>query len=139
MASIALGVLFIIANSAANSEIKKDEFINPSSIYLVAVKSPLEFKLSLREYLIRESVIWGVNPNLAVRIVECESGFKPYVQNKQSSAYGLFQFLNSSWSTVQIQMNKKLDREDPYDQIEAGLFWLKKSTSPWNESKFCWG
>ena len=113
--------------------------LSSSDVYLYSVKSPLEFKLSLRKYLERESVIWGVNPNLAVRIVECESGFKPDAQNTQSSAYGLFQFLNSSWNRVQIQMNKQLDREDPYDQIEAGLFWLQKSTSPWNESKSCWG
>ena len=57
-------------------------------------------------------MIWGVNPNLAVRIVECESGFKPTIKNRKSSAYGLFQFLNSSWATVQIQLNKELDRED---------------------------
>ena len=124
--------------SYAEDNTKKGMY-SQSQLYLEAVKNPLSFKLSLREYLERESEIWGVDPNLAVRIVQCESGFKPYAQNSISSAYGLFQFLDSSWDRVQTQLNKQLDRKDPYDQIEAGLFWLKKyGTSPWNASKSCW-
>lgn len=40
---------------------------------------------------------YGQNPDSALRIASVESGFDPSAQNKQSSAGGLFQFVDSTW------------------------------------------
>lgn len=125
MAIIALGVMLVVTNSAAVEETKKDEPIRSSYIYVVAVKSPLEFKLSLREYMEREAVILGVNPVLANCLITIESGWNPYAQNPISSAYGLGQFINSTWYRTEQRMGVDLDRDDPYDQIDAFLWLLK--------------
>jgi TP901 family phage tail tape measure protein len=45
---------------------------------------------------------WAIDPEWSalVALINSESGFNPTAQNPTSSAYGLFQFLDSTWSSV---------------------------------------
>lgn len=45
---------------------------------------------------------WGSGDqwNALYKLIQGESGFRPNAQNPTSSAYGLFQFLDSTWGTV---------------------------------------
>ena len=50
-----------------------------------------------------------------------ESGWNPNAQNPSSTAYGIPQFLNSTWASTGIAKTS-----DPYRQIDAGLIYIKK-------------
>ena len=52
-------------------------------------------------------------------IVGKESGWNPAAQNPTSTAFGLFQFLNSTWSSVGATKTS-----DPTAQIAAGLQYI---------------
>jgi TP901 family phage tail tape measure protein len=45
---------------------------------------------------------WGIDPEWSalVALINSESGFNPTAQNPTSSAYGMFQFLDSTWASV---------------------------------------
>lgn len=63
----------------------------------------------------------------AVRIAYCESKFNPLAQNRRSSAYGIFQFLNSTWKGTGIPKTS-----DPGLQIEAAYrLWRARGWQPW--------
>lgn len=51
-----------------------------------------------------------------------ESGFNPNAQNPTSTAYGLFQFLNSTWGAVGASKTS-----DPWGQTAAGLKYIAMS------------
>ncbi|WP_448628150.1 aggregation-promoting factor C-terminal-like domain-containing protein [Geodermatophilus sp. URMC 64] len=48
-----------------------------------------------------------------------ESGWNPNAQNPTSTAYGIPQFLNSTWASTGIAKTS-----DPYRQIDAGLIYI---------------
>lgn len=52
-------------------------------------------------------------------VVNRESGWNPTAQNPTSSAYGIGQFLDSTWQGVQAQKTS-----DPYQQIQAMLRYI---------------
>jgi hypothetical protein len=63
---------------------------------------------------------WGGNEWAALKeLVQNESSWNPNAQNPSSSAYGLFQFLNSTWATVGGRKTS-----DPRLQAEYGLAYL---------------
>lgn len=49
-----------------------------------------------------------------------ESGFKTEAQNKTSTAYGLFQFLDSTWKGVGCQKSS-----DVHEQVDCGLKYVR--------------
>lgn len=51
-----------------------------------------------------------------------ESGWRPTAQNPSSTAYGIPQFLNSTWATV-----GGVKTSDPYRQIDYGLIYIDKA------------
>jgi hypothetical protein len=51
---------------------------------------------------------------------EKESGWNPNAQNPTSSAYGIPQFLDSTWAGTGIAKTS-----DPYRQIDAGLIYIE--------------
>jgi hypothetical protein len=51
-----------------------------------------------------------------------ESSWNPNADNPTSTAYGIPQFLDSTWASVGIAKTS-----DPYKQIDAGLIYIEKS------------
>lgn len=51
-----------------------------------------------------------------------ESGWNPNAQNPTSTAYGIAQFLDSTWATVGFSKTS-----DPYAQIDAGIAYVNKA------------
>jgi hypothetical protein len=49
-----------------------------------------------------------------------ESNWNPAAQNPSSTAYGIPQFLNSTWASTGIAKTS-----DPYRQVDAGLIYIK--------------
>lgn len=70
-------------------------------------------------------------------IVSCESGWR-MVKNKQSSAFGYFQIIDST-ERITPQYEEGDRKFDPYTNIDMGLYLLETyGTSPWLESRGCW-
>jgi hypothetical protein len=65
-------------------------------------------------------VSWASSPQLA-EVLNKESGFSPTAQNPTSTAYGLFQFLDSTWAGVGATKTS-----DPLQQCVAGLKYIQQ-------------
>lgn len=90
-------------------------------------------EITPQEYLKEHA---GSDFELLSRIIVCESGWKPAAQNKVSTAGGLFQFLDSTWSRT---ASSSWEKYNPYRNIDAGIALFKKEgTQPWKESESCW-
>lgn len=65
-------------------------------------------------------------------IINKESSWRPNAQNPTSTAYGLFQFLNSTWGTVGARKTS-----DPSGQAQAGLQYIaQRYGNPINAQAF---
>ena len=53
-------------------------------------------------------------------IIDKESKWNPLAQNPKSTAFGIGQFLNSTWGLVDYKKTK-----NPYDQIDAMVLYVK--------------
>lgn len=60
--------------------------------------------------------------NCLVPMWNRESGWNPTAQNPGSTAYGIPQFLDSTWATVGFSKTS-----DPYTQIDAGIAYVNKA------------
>lgn len=95
----------------------------------------------IKNKITRMALTRGVNPEIAIAIVRCESSFRPGVKNPNSTASGLFQFIRGTWkgSLKQMDLPAELDVFDGDANIMVGLWLLEKEgTRPWNASKHCW-
>jgi TP901 family phage tail tape measure protein len=63
---------------------------------------------------------WGNQWNDLYQLVMHESGFNNLAQNPTSTAYGMFQFLDSTWAGTGIRKTS-----DPWKQTQAGLKYIK--------------
>jgi hypothetical protein len=85
---------------------------------------------------------YGVDKDLAVRIAFAESGLNCSVQNKSSSAGGLFQFINSTFLNTQKRLGKPQDISRKYDcdeNAELGIYLLSRGElQHWNASRLVW-
>jgi len=85
---------------------------------------PAPTDLSAMQALVRTVAAqrgWGSGSqwDALYQLVQHESGFNPNAQNPTSSAYGLFQFLNSTWGSVGASKTS-----DPWGQTTAGLRYI---------------
>ena len=85
---------------------------------------------------------YGVDKDLAVRIARAESGLNCKVQNKNSSAGGLFQFINSTFLSTQKRLGKPQDISRKYDcdeNAQLGIYLLSKGElQHWKASQSVW-
>jgi len=72
-------------------------------------------------------------------IIKCESGWNYKAKNPNSSAYGLGQFIDSTWTYVQKKWDISLDRYSYDDQLYATRRLLEEEgTTHWQPSQTCW-
>lgn len=93
------------------------------------------------EHVVRDAADrYGVDADLYVRIVECESGMRPDAVNRKSGALGLTQQLPQYWPRRAEALG--LDPAlwfDPRVNAEVGAWMLAtQGTAPWAESRRCW-
>ena len=85
---------------------------------------------------------YGVDKHLAVRIAFAESGLNCNVQNRDSSAGGLFQFINATFLSTQKRLGKRQDISKKYDcdeNAELGIYLLSKGElHHWDASRSAW-
>ena len=82
---------------------------------------------------------YEVNPELALRIMNCESKLNPLAINHNTNGttdYSYWQ-LNSIWRKQ--MSDNDLDIKDPDQNLEAGFIILSEyGTNQWRDSKTCW-
>jgi soluble lytic murein transglycosylase-like protein len=69
----------------------------------------------------------NIDPDVAFAIAICESTLNPYAKNPNSTAKGLFQFLDGTWSWIGANGS-------PYDvdeQIRQFMIWYPKDPQWW--------
>ncbi len=85
---------------------------------------------------------YGVDFELAYRIVECESNFDRYAKNGSSSAESYFQFIDKTFKETMLRMNRptSTSKFDMPIAIEAGVWLLSQEGGEkhWDASKNCW-
>ena len=81
----------------------------------------------------------GGNSGIAIleKIKKCESGGNYQAQNKQSTASGAYQFLDSTWANYGGYAKARLAPPAVQDQ-KARETYNRSGTRPWNASKACW-
>lgn len=94
----------------------------------LAFKTKAEGYVSLEEcFLYQPNIVYiptyqvlGVEVSEELyRIIACESSFNPDAKNPKSTAYGLCQFLDSTWEYVEKKWAMDLNRYSPEDQLYA--------------------
>lgn len=69
---------------------------------------------------------------LLIDLVQRESGFRNKAQNPESTAYGMFQFLDATWGKYGYEKT-----DDPVIQTQAGLDYIEQRYgSVWNAIEF---
>lgn|SRR3990167_4137532 len=116
----------------------------PNQIEVVNTKPACEEEratISPQEYLQCKA---GPDFELLNRIVIAESGWKPDVKNPDSTASGLFQYLDSTFSLHCIDKYKLttdlVDKNDPYIQIDCAVKMILEDNGlgHWNASRHLW-
>ena len=107
--------------------------------------STLKAQDTASEEILRENVgVWAENAyktilrgnkTILYRIMMCESGGNPKAQNPNSSAKGLFQFIDSTWKE-----NCKGNIFNPNDNYACAerMVLQEDKISHWSASKSCW-
>ncbi len=81
----------------------------------------------------------GISADLPLRIAQCESGFNQFAQNKSSSASGVYQWLNSSWTSQPASQANTVSVFDADKNVSAAVWLIAHGqTSPWKASRSCW-
>jgi len=88
------------------------------------------------------SELYGIDSALAIAIATCESELNPKARNPNSTAKGLFQFLDGSWRFYGLLKWGTLKGKSVLnyeDNAELGVWVIANyGTSPWKSSKSCW-
>jgi len=112
------------------------------SIYSLPRADSSEIALSRLDILslIHASAVRNnISSVLLLNIAKCESGLNPYIHNKKSTASGLFQFLDSTFSYYAKKYGLEGDKDNPYIQAElASLMIRDGGLSHWYASYSCW-
>jgi len=130
IAVLALLVLSVFVSKRVEMKPQNElEYRNTEQSVLYAWEAPV----------LHYQVLGSLNGDLIDRIIFCESSGNPKAKNPRSSAYGLCQFINSTWAYVEDKWDMELDREDPIDQLYACERLLsEEGTIHWAESQCCW-
>lgn len=75
----------------------------------------------------------GITDGDAIWLISKESGCNPNAQNPKSTAYGIFQFLDSTWTGVGCTKTS-----DPIQQIICGQKYVMARYGSWSNAKAFW-
>ena len=75
----------------------------------------------------------GISDPDAVWLIGKESGCRPTAQNPTSTAYGIFQFLDSTWASVGC-----VKTPDPVEQMRCGTKYVMQRYGSWAGARSFW-
>lgn len=71
-----------------------------------------------------------------IRIARCESNFNQYAKNPNSTAKGIYQFIDGTWRANCLKDGNVYDFKDNIECFYKVV--AKQGTQPWNASRRCW-
>lgn len=80
----------------------------------------------IRDHIVKRATELGVDPELALSIIQQESGGNPNVRNSPKGAIGIAQVMPGTYRQM---MGTDAGQNDPYNSIEAGLRYLRYGQS----------
>lgn len=85
------------------------------------------------------AVKYDVDPDLARKIIACESSRKPYAINHNKNGTTDYSFWQINSIHAKEAWVNSLDITNPLDNLEYGFVLLsKEGVSPWSASQACW-
>lgn len=101
---------------------------------------PVAEDASITQMIEQFSSTYGVDGTLALSIANCESQLNAQAKNPDSTAKGIYQFLDSSWDLYsRLHWGESRDVLDSKSNIELGVWVLSQDgTQPWESSRLCW-
>lgn len=124
---VAIGIMGIIISWEPKAAIAPPE---PQAEEVVVEELKAEQVIEERdiEQMIRwHAVSYGVDPDMAVMIAQCESGLNEYAQNPMSTAKGLYQFTDPTWEYIKAT-GHQFDAEQNIHQF---MIWWKIHPEWW--------
>ena len=99
---ILVALMFLISQRASDNTKQIENLINETKEIRVEqqeVKEEIELlkPKTIQEKIIEMSIEYGVDTQTALDIAKCESQFDPLAKNPNSSAKGIYQFIDSTW------------------------------------------
>lgn len=114
----------------------------PEVVIVIEDKKPE----TLEERILRRAAEEGYDPTKAASIAWAESRFKPNAKNSESTASGIYQFLNGTFDHYCIKKyalaTSTTQKNDPFVQIDCALEILAESPrgeDHWWPSRPYWG
>lgn len=92
---------------------------------------------TIKDYIVDRAILAQVDPALALAVAEAESGLDWAAHNQNSTASGLFQFINQTWlDNCGHDLSWK---DNPIMQTECALTLIKNGgIGHWKESEYVW-
>jgi hypothetical protein len=132
------GVKKEVINEPANV-VREPEISSPTAPSIPKRVVPRPAQSSGRNYTVAEvqqlikdySSQYGISAEIPLRIANCESGYNQFSKNKNSTASGVFQFLNSTWAN-QPAGKRGVSVFDADANVQAAVWLLAHGkTSMW--------
>jgi soluble lytic murein transglycosylase-like protein len=89
-----------------------------------------EFEI-IRDEIVKQAEIYGIDVYEAIDIARCESNFRMRVKNPNSSAKGVYQFLDGTWEYI----NASGHQFDFKENIKQFMIWWPVHPEWWNECR----
>lgn len=93
----------------------------------VALAATPEVVTTIEDRIRAQAIYYGVDPDRAVAIGQCESGLNPYAANSNSSAKGIYQFTDGTWKVI----NAPGHQYDPDENIKQFMIWINVHPEWW--------
>jgi len=109
------------------SALEDQQLPPPCTLETVTCNYGSETTESIEEKIEEAARQGGVDPDVAIRIAQCESGLDPDARNPKSTAGGIYQFTAGTWEWI----GASGDRFDPNDAIREFIKWYPVYPSWW--------
>lgn len=98
---------------------------------------------TVEERIERTALEYGVDPGLALAVARAESNLEPEAKNPESSASGIYQFLDGTfrrYCVEEYKLTEGLSEKNKSEiQTECAVRMMAEGgISHWNESKHIW-
>lgn len=144
-------MIFILLGSPVHSLVSADtQTITTANIEIdkinIIINASSPEQLEVIDSIIEIADELSLAPDMtinALKVAWCESRYDPVVKNPDSTAKGVFQFIDGTWEGYgKIFWNNDFYTKKPYkyrDNIELALLVMKKyGLGDWAASKHCW-